>query len=335
MIIALAHRGKTVFLALLIAISSASANASPSIVALSADGSSASYTGTGTVLTIARTIDDAFAYDPHDFGSTNPFQGSLAVIDNGTDAGFHGSAAPTHFLRYTLEGGAITATVDTHYFVVDLWGRLGDGNSDLYDRDNNFTVALYNGNYITPVATSENLSILEGSGSRLRTEFYLADGVTFDRFEIRAANTPYFTIMETRAATRSGGTYASWADSVFTVAERADPAISGEQASPAKDGISNLMKYALALNPKLSSNADMPGASVQNSYLTLTYRKNKLADDVTYTVQADDSLTFDNWITVTTVLSQTDEGSHWLVTVQDSVPQAGHPTRFMRLQVEK
>ena len=225
--------------------------------------------------------------------------------------------------------------MDTRHFVVDLWGRFGDVNSGLYERDDNFTIALYNGNYTTAVATSGNVSILEDSGSRLRTEFDLAEGVTFDRFEIRAANTPYFTIMETRAASLAGGTYASWAESVFTLAERADPAISGEQASPARDGVSNLMKYALALNPRVSGDADLPGASVQNGYLTLTYRKNKLADDVTYTVQAGDSLTIDSWTTVTSVLSQTDEGSHWLVTVRDSVPQAGHPKRFMRLKVGK
>ena len=56
-----------------------------------------------------------------------------------------------------------------------------------------------------------------------------------------------------------------------------------------------------------------------------------------YTVRAADDLAADTWIPVTTVLSQTDptlgEGSYWLVTVRDSVPYAGHPQRFMRLQV--
>ena len=326
---------KTLHFFALIAISSASANAEYSIVALSTDGSSKSYTGTGSLLTIARTIDDGFAYDPDNFGATNPYQGSLDLIDNGNDAGFHGSVATTHFLRYTLDEGPITGTVDTRHFAVDLWGRLGDVSSGLYERDDNFSITLYNGNYTTSVATSGNLSILEGSDSRLRTELELADGVTFDRFEIRANNTPYFTIMETRAAIRAAGTYASWTDSVFTLAERADPAISGENASPAKDGISNLIKYALALDPRVSSNADLPTFSAQSDYLSLTYRKNKQAEDLIYTVQASDSLMDDDWTTVTTVLSQTDEGSHWFVTVRDSVPKAEHPTRFMRLKVEK
>jgi len=141
--------------------------------------------------------------------------------------------------------------------------------------------------------------------------------------------TPY-----TVTITRLGGNYEAWKDTAFkSVEDRGNPAISGWQATPANDGITNLMKYALVLDPITCGTGQLPSATPQDGYLTLTFRKNKQAVDLTYTVQASDTLADDNWGEAATVVSQTDEGDHWLVTVRDSVPQAGHPTRFMRLKV--
>jgi hypothetical protein len=134
--------------------------------------------------------------------------------------------------------------------------------------------------------------------------------------------------------------YDAWKAGVFaTDAQRNDPAISGDLATPANDGTSNLMKYAMALDPMASTTGNLPTTAQQAGYLTLTYRQSKTASDVTYTVQAADSLTSSSWTPAATVLSQTDPtpggGSYWLVTVRDNVPYASHPRRFMRLQVVK
>jgi hypothetical protein len=130
------------------------------------------------------------------------------------------------------------------------------------------------------------------------------------------------------------GTYEAWKLGAFTTdAQRNDPAISGVLATPANDGMTNLMKYALGLDPMACGTADLPTISQQGGYLTLTCRKNKQAADVTTTVQVGDSLIGNNWSTASTVVSQTDAGNFWLVTVRDTVTMAGHPARFMRLQV--
>jgi hypothetical protein len=50
-------------------------------------------------------------------------------------------------------------------------------------------------------------------------------------------------------------------------------------------------------------------------------------------VQATDALDGENWQAATTVISQSDEGSYWQITVRDTVPLAVRPHRFMRLQV--
>ena len=140
-------------------------------------------------------------------------------------------------------------------------------------------------------------------------------------------------------ATRAGN-FDLWKADIFTNPnDLSDPAISSELAIPANDGITNLMKYALALSPMASATGNLPNTLRQNGYLTLTYRQSKTASDVTYTVQASDSLSSNSWTPATTVLSQTDPtpggGSYWLVTVRDNVPYATHPQRFMRLQVVK
>jgi len=129
--------------------------------------------------------------------------------------------------------------------------------------------------------------------------------------------------------------YDSWKATAFpNVTDRNDPALSGELATPANDGITNLMKYALALDPMTCGTDGLPTASPQGGYLTLTYRKNKQAVDVTYTVQSSDSLN-GIWAPATTVTSQADQGTYTVVTVRDTVPGSGYPHRFMRLQVSR
>jgi hypothetical protein len=129
--------------------------------------------------------------------------------------------------------------------------------------------------------------------------------------------------------------YASWQDDVFTSEEQANPSMSDEQASPAGDGISNLMKYAMKLDPKSSGVANLPRSSARDGHLTLTFRRNKLASDLTYTVQVTSDLTSAEWQDAGVVISQTDEGEFWMVTVRDDEPMHNHSKRFMRLKVSK
>ncbi|MDQ6911902.1 MAG: hypothetical protein M3128_03400 [Verrucomicrobiota bacterium] len=73
-----------------------------------------------------------------------------------------------------------------------------------------------------------------------------------------------------------------------------NPSVAGDYASPAGDGISNLMKYALGLNPLIPSATGLPTISEMNisgmRYLTLTFNRSLMAADVTYTVQVSSDL---------------------------------------------
>ena len=79
-----------------------------------------------------------------------------------------------------------------------------------------------------------------------------------------------------------------------------------------------------------------PVVKVQGDYLTLTYQQNKEATGLTYTVEACDSLSTQNWTAATTELARIDAGTYWTVTVQDNatISSSGN-TRFMRLKVTK
>jgi hypothetical protein len=128
-----------------------------------------------------------------------------------------------------------------------------------------------------------------------------------------------------------GQTFASWKSSQFTLAQLADPAISGDQADPAHDGITNLMKYALGLDPLACGSGNMPTPGEDSGYLTLTFRRNKLAMGIVFKVEAGDNL--GGWGGTGAEVSRTDGGDCWIISVRDSVPISASRQRFMRLRV--
>ena len=142
-----------------------------------------------------------------------------------------------------------------------------------------------------------------------------------------AANDSAITTFATIAANITGGTYANWVT---------QNSLTGNNALLttvlAKDGLNNLFKYALGLNPTTHYNAGsagIPSVAIQNNYLRLTF--NGVANDVTYTVQASSDLA--TWTTIQTFPSGgTAPG---LQTVQDSQPMSAYTKRFMRLLILK
>ena len=62
------------------------------------------------------------------------------------------------------------------------------------------------------------------------------------------------------------------------------PAIAGDFANPAGDGIVNLVKHALQMAP--NATATFPAVTIANGYLTLSFPVNPAAADVTFTSQS-------------------------------------------------
>ncbi|HEX4083866.1 MAG TPA: putative Ig domain-containing protein [Chthoniobacteraceae bacterium] len=135
--------------------------------------------------------------------------------------------------------------------------------------------------------------------------------------------------------------YQAWESEMFASSNLAEPSISGDTADPAGDGIPNLMKYALNLNPFEQSVSGLPVESVittgSGNFLALTYTQVISATDITYTVQVSTDMV--NWFsgagyTDAPVAVDNADGVTQTVTVQTAAPISGTtPQQFIRLQV--
>ncbi len=108
-----------------------------------------------------------------------------------------------------------------------------------------------------------------------------------------------------------------------------------DTASPSGDGVPNLIKYALGLNPLTPAATDqLPSGSIQpdsgQNYLTLTANRLSLATDVTYAVEVSSDLR--SWtsgppftVTLTNIATQ--------LIVRDNVPFGSAPMRFIHLRI--
>lgn len=110
-------------------------------------------------------------------------------------------------------------------------------------------------------------------------------------------------------------------------------AVAGDGADPDQDGVSNLLEYAIGLDPLAASLDGLPDGGVLGGYLTLAVQKNPDATDVTCRVQVSgDPGAGPAWGTdETTILQDTPT----LLEVRDNIPVSSAPRRFIRLQVTR
>ena len=129
-----------------------------------------------------------------------------------------------------------------------------------------------------------------------------------------------------------------------------NPAISGDNIDGDKDGLTNLIEYALGSNPNLSTTASAPQSSTDEGKLRITFTRNTAASDVTASVMAVDDIAA-AWIeiarsvngaafTATVVGASINEsGAGGIKTVQATdiyfTTDSAHPKRFMRVEVRR
>ena len=107
-------------------------------------------------------------------------------------------------------------------------------------------------------------------------------------------------------------------------------ALAAPTANPAGDGITNLLKYALGLDPLHVATASLPTVGSVPGYLTLTYPKPDAVSDIVYTAQfSDDLATWSNTGVTQDVLA--DDGT--TQTIRAKVSSSGIARRFIRLMV--
>lgn len=98
-----------------------------------------------------------------------------------------------------------------------------------------------------------------------------------------------------------------WTTLHFTSEELADTAISGPEAAPLQDGVPNVLKFLHNIEPMLPMSSEdraaLPKLGLETAgevnYLTLTYRDNAEATNLTVEVQASSDLLQDPWESMT------------------------------------
>jgi len=124
-----------------------------------------------------------------------------------------------------------------------------------------------------------------------------------------------------------------------------DPAVMGASADPDRDGLDNLMEYALDADPTMADESVLPVIGVVKidslSYLTLAYERRTDDPSLTFEVVASDALhaPLADWSAQTTVVEtgETDPVSgRQRIKIRDSVPvETGGAHRYLRLRVTR
>ena len=131
--------------------------------------------------------------------------------------------------------------------------------------------------------------------------------------------------------------FAAWRAQKFTALELADWSYSGDAGQPAKDGISNLMKYALGLEPKTPSVSGLPDIGEMTvggkTYLTLTFTKLRDLTDIAYTVQVSGNL--QSWQSGPGHTVRVDNATTDTAIYRDLTAIEDAPRRFIRLNVTR
>jgi hypothetical protein len=129
--------------------------------------------------------------------------------------------------------------------------------------------------------------------------------------------------------------FAFYLGKYFNTAQLTQSTVTGPNANPAGDGMPNLMKYALGLDPtKPDAAAGAPVVGQSGGFQTLTYLCPPGLTDVTYVVQvSSDLVTWNSGPSFTTTISNSLVGNQQQVVVRDLTPTSGTTRRFIRLEI--
>ena len=123
-----------------------------------------------------------------------------------------------------------------------------------------------------------------------------------------------------------------WLRAHFTAAQRADPNVSSDSADPGNDGLPNLMKYALGLDPNVTEpNPFLPASG--SGLFTITYPLSVSAPDVS--LGYDWSTNLLDWVSGLNMFQQlnvTDQVTNQIITIGTA---ASTPSGFIRFHATR
>jgi hypothetical protein len=121
----------------------------------------------------------------------------------------------------------------------------------------------------------------------------------------------------------------AWRLQWFGTTANSGPA--ADTAVATSDGMANLLKYALGLDPLVATNDPVAG-DISTGFLRLTVPKNPDATDVSFYVEVTDDVTASSWTTNGTIV---DLNTPAQLQVHDTTPVNSSSGRFIRLRVSR
>lgn len=134
-------------------------------------------------------------------------------------------------------------------------------------------------------------------------------------------------------------TFTKWRNACFTAVQLADPSVSGPEADPDRDGLTNFQEYAFGSAPWEASPAAAPQVGRTTvggaDYLTVAFSKAKSLTDVSYIVEVSGDL--QGWTSSagsTVLVSEMDAGDTMRVVMRDATALTTIPgaQRFIRVR---
>ncbi len=129
--------------------------------------------------------------------------------------------------------------------------------------------------------------------------------------------------------------YAAWLEEFFTPGEIDNGALTGPEADPDGDGVSNLLEYALGGDPTQPDRGVLPVQGIQTidgaDYLSLAFTRPEGIDDVVYAVESSSDLI--NWSPETELVDSVSEDGEIIETHRDTFPLDQEERRFLRLRI--
>jgi hypothetical protein len=207
--------------------------------------------------------------------------------------------------------------------------RLGAGTfNDLAT----FSYATGSGGHALSAVDLSGIAALQTVGAGTNVTFRIVNygasssAGTWYIYDVAANSDPDFAISGTVAALPSHSPIEQWRLQYFGTTANSGPAANDAIAS--SDGMPNLLKYALGLNPLMPATNPVSGG-ITNGFLTMWTPKNPNATDITMRFESSSNL-LSGWGTNNTTVDQ--NSPTWLQT-HDNTPLPSARQRFMRLRV--
>jgi hypothetical protein len=150
---------------------------------------------------------------------------------------------------------------------------------------------------------------------------------TFGNYVLRLTATGTTSVSDDILVSASES-YDAWAQRTLN---STDPLVIGMTRDPDRDGLTNLLEYALGLNPANGSLAGLPVGSISGGFLTLTYQR-YAGSGVSYVVEVSSDLSTWSSTSVSESLVST-AGAFQTWKAVDSVPASGSSHRYMRVRI--